>query len=319
MRVLVTGASGFVGRPTCRSLAAAGHQVTAVVRNASSASGLTAHEVVALGDLSVGTDWSSALTGVDAIVHLAAKTHAKHETGAEAELSYREANVGVTRGLARAALRAGARRFVFASSIKVNGERTVGVPFTAQMPPAPADWYGRTKAEAEGLLFGLAGDGLEAVVLRPPLMYGPGMKGNMARLFAMADRGVPLPFASIANARDLLSVRSFADLITRAVGHPAAAGRILLARDGMSVSTPRLYAAIARALGRPPRIFPLPVAMLRLAGALMGRAGEIGRLLDDLQIDDSATRNILAWRPTLSMEDALKETADWWRSRPRLA
>jgi UDP-N-acetyl-alpha-D-quinovosamine dehydrogenase len=315
MRIVVTGASGFVGRPTCQSLSAAGHEVTAVVRTARSAAGLTAHEVTPLGDLSGATDWSSVLARADAVVHLAAKTHARSERTETAQISYRQANVEVTRALAEAALRAGVRRFVFVSSIKVNGESTSGVPFTAQMPPAPADWYGRTKAEAEATLFDLAANAFEAVVLRPPLMYGPGLKGNMALLFAMADRVIPMPFASIANARDVLSVQSFADLITRVVSHPAAAGRVFLARDGTPVSTPRLFAAIARALDRPARMLPVPVGLLRLAGKATGRSAEIERLVGDLEIDDGATRKVLGWTPPTGMENALAETAKWWRER----
>ncbi len=315
MRIVVTGANGFVGRPTCQSLSAAGHEVAGVVRTARSAAGLSAHEDLAVGDLSGATDWSSVLARADAVVHLAAKTHASGEAGAAAETSYRQANVEVTRALAEAALSAGVRRFVFVSSIKVNGESTAGVPFTAQMPPAPVDWYGRTKAEAEAKLSQLAGDRLEVVVLRPPLMYGPGLKGNMALLFAMADRGIPMPFASIANARDILSVRSFADLVARVVSHPSAAGRIFLARDGTPVSTPGLFAAIARALGRPGRMLPVPIALLRLAGKATGRSAEIERLVGDLEIDDGATRAILDWTPPTGMEDAFAETAAWWRDR----
>lgn len=316
MRVVVTGASGFVGRVVCQRLAAANCRVTAIGGRTHSPLEVAAHEVAALGNLSGRTDWSPVLAGADAIVHLAGKTPGGARESATAERSYREANVDVTRGLAEAALRAGVRRLVFVSSIKVNGETTRGIPLTAQSPPAPGDLYGVSKAQAEAVLFDLAPRGLEIVVLRPPLMYGPGMKGNMARFFALADRGIPVPFASIANARDILSVDSFADLIERAVHHPAAPGKVFLARDGQPISTPDLFRAIARALGKPARVFAVPVTMLRLAGKAMRRSDEIERLVGDLEIDDEATRKSLDWTPPPDMmEKILLKAACWWRSR----
>ena len=277
---------------------------------------IAADRVVALGELTPATDWSGALAGADAVVHLAARTAAARKPTASEERAFRQVNVDVTRALAEAALRAGARRFVFASSIKVNGEATVaGAPFTAQSPVAPADLYARTKAEAEAVLLDLVPRGLEPVLLRPPVMYGPGMKGNLALLFRLAERGVPLPIAGVRNARDLLAVDAFADLVAHAVAHPAAAGRIFVARDGKAVSTPELYARIARALGKPARVWPMPVAMLRLGGRVTGLAGEIERLVGDLEIDDSATRELLGWKPAKGMDQVLAETAAWWRER----
>ena len=295
MRIVVTGASGFCGRATCRALEAAGHHVTAVVRTSDAAADVAADRVVALGELTPATDWAEALAGADGVAHLAARTAAARKPTASEERTLRQVNVDVTKALAEAALRAGARRFVFASSIKVNGEATVaGARFTAQSPVAPADLYARTKAEAEAVLLGLVPRGLEPVLLRPPVMYGPGMKGNLALLFRLAERGVPLPIAGVRNARDLLAVDAFADLVAHAAADPAAAGRILVARDGEAVSTPELYARIGRALGRPARMWPMPVAMLRLGGRMTGLAGEIERLVGDLEIDDSATRELLA-------------------------
>ena len=314
MRIVVTGANGMVGRPACAALTAAGHIVTAVVRDQSAGQGLAAGTVVAAGDLTGVTDWTAALAGAETIVHLAARTHVMAEHAATAEGLYQRANVGVTMALAQAALRAGVRRLVFVSSIKVNGERTTGVPFTADMQPAPEDWYGRSKAEAESRLLDLAAHGLDVVVLRPPLMYGPGVKGNMARLFAIANRRLPVPFASISNARDILSVDAFADLITRVVVHPAAPGRIFLARDGAPVSTPELFRAIAAALGQPAYMLPVPLGLLRLVSRVTGRAAEIERLTGDLEIDDRATRAALDWQPPITMAQALANTASWFKA-----
>jgi nucleoside-diphosphate-sugar epimerase len=316
VRIVVTGASGFCGRATCRALEAAGHQVTCVVRTSDAAAGIAADRIVALGELTPATDWSGALAGADAVVHLAARTAAARKPTASEERAFRLVNVDVTGALAEAALRAGARRFVLASSIKVSGEATVaGAPFTAQSPATPADLYARTKAEAESVLLGLVPRGLEPVLLRPPVMYGPGMKGNLALLFRLAARGVPLPIAGVRNARDLLAVDAFADLVAHAVAHPAAAGRIFVARDGEAVSTPELYARIGRALGTPVRVWPMPVAMLRLGARMTGLTGEIERLVGDLEIDDSATRELLGWKPARGMDEVLAETAAWWRER----
>lgn len=318
MRIVVTGASGFCGRPTCRALVAAGHDVTALVRTTESARGIVADRIVVLGELTAATDWSQALAGANAVVHLAARTAAPRKLMSSSELAFRQMNVDVTRMLAEAALRAGARRFVFASSIKVNGEATApGAPFTERSPVAPADPYARSKADAEALLLDLVPRGLEPVLLRPPVMYGPGMKGNLALLFRLAARGVPLPIASVRNARDLLAVEAFAELVAHAVFHPAAAGRAFVARDGEAISTPELYARLAEALGTPARMWPMPTAMLRLAGDLTGLAAQVERLVGDLEIDDRATRELLGWKPRKGMDETLAETAAWWRKRNR--
>lgn len=313
MRVAVTGADGFVGRPTCKSLTSAGHEVVAIVRRPPVGDGLVAHRVVVSSDVGADLVGAQALAGADVIVHLAAKTHAARGTESEAE--YTHANVDLTRSLVKAAVDAGVQRFVFVSSIKVNGEATAGSPFTPQMRPAPLDGYGRSKAAAEAMLRSDFGTKLDVVILRPPLMYGPRLRGNFARLFAIAERGIPLPFKSVENARDILSVFSFADLIARVVAHPAAAGRTFLARDGAPVSTPQLVSAIAQSLGRPTRLLPFPPALLRMTGTLLGRADEVQRLVGDLEINDDLTRSLLGWSPPTSMSETLEATAAWWKSR----
>lgn len=313
MRVAVTGADGFVGRPTCKALAAAGHEVVAIVRRPPASDGLVAHRVVVSSDVGADPVGAQALAGADVVVHLAAKTHAARGTESEAE--YTHANVDLTRGLAEAAVGAGVQRFVFISSIKVNGEATVGSPFTSEMLPAPLDSYGRSKAAAEDILRRDFGAKLDVVILRPPLMYGPRLRGNLARLFAVAERGIPLPLKSIDNSRDILSVFSFADLIATVVAHPAANGRTFLARDGAPISTPQLLLAIAQSLGRPSRLLPFPPALLRIMGTLFGRADEMQRLVGDLEINDDLTRSVLGWSPPMGMMETLDATAMWWKSR----
>ena len=200
---------------------------------------------------------------------------------------------------------------MFVSSIKVNGEATYGKPFTADDEPAPEDAYGRSKTAAEQRLREIAAQGgMEFVILRPPLMYGPGVRGNMARLFGFVERGLPLPLASIRNARDILSVEAFADLIVMAVAKPEAKNRVFLACDGAPVSTPALVEAIAAAVGRKARLVPFPVSMLEAAGRLTGRRSRgSSDLFGDLEIDDAATRRDLGWKPRLGTAEALAETA----------
>lgn len=314
MRVVVTGANGFVGRPCCKALTDAGHDVTAVVRTPARGEGLAARRIVPLGDLTADTEWASVMAGVDCVVHLVARTHVLNEQGADAEKVYHAANVGVLEGLAEAALRAGVARFVFVSSIKVNGEATYGKPFTAADAPAPEDAYGRSKAAAEQRLREIAlRGGMEFVILRPPLMYGPDVRGNMARLFSLVDKGVPLPFGSISNARDILAASAFADLIALAVVSPEAKNHVFLARDGAPVSTPALVRAIAGALGRKARLVPFPVGVLAAVGRWTAHEGEVQRLIGDLEIDDGETRARLGWKPRRGMPEALAETARWFR------
>ena len=316
MRVVVTGANGFVGRPCCKALTEAGHDVTAAVRIPARGEGLAAQRVVPLGDLTAHTEWAHVLAGADCVVHLVARTHVLNESKAGADAIYNAANVGVLEGLAEAALRSGVSRLVFVSSIKVNGEATYGKPFTAADAPAPEDAYGRSKAMAEERLREIAPrGGMDFVILRPPLMYGPGVRGNMARLFSLVEKGIPLPFASIGNARDILSVSAFADLIALAVASPLAQNRVFLARDGAPVSTPALVHAIAGALGRKARLVPFPVGVMAAAGRWTGHEGEVQRLIGDLEIDDGETRARLGWKPRLSMSEALTETARWFTKR----
>jgi nucleoside-diphosphate-sugar epimerase len=316
MRVVVTGANGFVGRPCCKALTEAGHLVTAVVRTPARGEGLAAERVVPLGDLTARTEWAHVLAGADCVVHLVARTHVLNENKAGADAVYNAANVGVLEGLAEAALRAGVSRLVFVSSIKVNGEATHGKPFTAADAPAPEDAYGRSKAAAEQRLREIAPrGGMDFVILRPPLMYGADVRGNMVRLFGLVEKGVPLPFASIRNARDILAVSAFVDLIALAVASPEAKNRVFLARDGAPVSTPALVQAIATALGRKARLVPFPPAVLAAAGRWTGHEGEVQRLIGDLEIDDAETRTRLGWKPRLGMSEALAETAEWFKMR----
>jgi nucleoside-diphosphate-sugar epimerase len=304
-RILVTGATGFVGRALVGRLLADGRRVRAAVRPASAAlpAGI---ETVTVADIGPDTDWRAAIAGVDAIVHLAARAHVLRDSSADAHALYRVVNTLGALRLAEAAAAAGVRRFVFLSSVRVHGDRTSGAPFDESSPLAAEDPYGRSKADAERGLAALAAAGrLDPVVLRPPLVYGPGARGNFARLAALVARGVPLPFGAVRNRRSLIYVGNLVDAIVRTIDHPAAAGETFMVSDGEDLSTPELVRRVARALGRPARLVPVPPVLLRLAGTLAGRSDDAARLLDDLVVDSTRIHERLGWRPPFTLDEGL--------------
>lgn len=265
-------------------------------------------ESVAVGNLNASTDWSSALVGVDCVIHCAARAHLMCDTEGDALAAYRAANVDGSRRLAEQAATAGARRLVYLSSIKVNGEQTaLGAPFLFSDKPAPEDAYGISKWEAEQALWDVSTKtGLEVVVVRPPLVYGPGVKGNLARLLRLVRSGLPLPLDALQNKRSLIGLDNLVDLLIRCVDHPVAAGRTFLVSDGEDLSTPELLSHMAAAMGRSARLFPVQVLLLRLAGSVLGRRAEIDRLVGSLQIDSSHTRQVLGWTPPVSVEEGIR-------------
>lgn len=312
MRVLVTGADGFVGTAVCRALAEADHRVVAATRKGIGAPGVD--EARRLADLADLRDPDGLVRGVDAIVHLAARVHMMDNCANEPLAEYRRVNVEGTRRLAEAAARAGVKRLVFLSSIKVNGERTTGRPFTEDDAPDPRDPYGQAKWEAEQQLAGIADRaGLEVVILRAPLVYGPGVKANFLSLIALCDTALPLPFGAIThNRRSLLYVRNLADAIRAALSHPGAAGQTFLVSDGAPVSTAALVRELRLALGRPVRLLPVPPELLRSAMSALGRASEAGRLLDSLVVDASRIHEALGWHVPWARQAGLLDTASWY-------
>lgn len=304
-KTLVTGATGFVGRALIDRMLADGRAVRAAVRTLSS--GLPSHlESVATGEIGPDTDWTRAVDGVEAVVHLAARVHMTGEDASSALPRFRAVNAAGSAALARAARDAGVRRLVFVSTTTVYGDRSRGQPFDESSPTAPATPYAQSKLEAERELAEILGASSTAlVVLRPPLVYGPGAKGNFARLVRLVERGVPLPLASVRNRRSLVFVGNLVDAILGAIEHPAAAGRTYVVSDGEDVSTPDLIARTAAALGRPSPLFPFPPALLRSAGTLVGRGDEISRLLDDMAVDSSRIRKELGWTPPFTVDEGL--------------
>jgi nucleoside-diphosphate-sugar epimerase len=270
-------------------------------------------ETVVVGDLADAPDLRAALTGIDAVIHLAGRAHVMRETAADSEGAFQRANVAATRRLAEQAVGAGVRRFVFLSSVKVNGERTVEQPFTETDPPTPGDAYGRSKWAAEQALHGIAAvTGLEVAVIRPPLVYGPGVKANFLRLLRLVERGVPLPLGSVRNRRSLMGVWNLCDLVMACVTHPGAAGETFLASDQEDLSTPDLIRAVATALGRPARLVPFPVGLLRVAGRLLGQGDAVERLVGSLQVDSAKATRVLGWTPPVSIEEGLRRTVEWY-------
>lgn len=261
--------------------------------------------------LSVAQSWGQALQGIDVVIHCAARVHVMDEQAADPLAEFRAVNVEATRHLAEQAAAGGVKRFVFVSSIKVNGEETApGHPFTADAAPQPQDPYGQSKLEAEQALFAVARQtGLEVVVVRPPLVYGPGVKANFASLMRALQRRLPLPFGAIDNRRSLVARDNLVDLLLLCARHPAAAGGVFLVSDGEDLSTAQLCRDLSKALGVRPRLLPIPAVLLRLLGLLTGKGRQVQRLLGSLQVDISSTRSRLDWAPPISVEQALRETA----------
>lgn len=314
VRFLVTGASGFVGTALLDKLCRAGHPVRAVVRGPEPAV-RSDIETVALGDLTGGVGWASALEGVDVVVHLAARVHVMQAEGPSALSQHRRMNVDVTARLARAAARAGVKRFVFASSVKAVGESTApGERFEDSTKPRPVDPYGLSKLEAEHALAAeTSGTSMSPVVLRPPLMHGPGVGGNLERLARWVRSGIPLPFGAIDNRRSLLSVHNFCDALLLASTHPATAGKTFLVADEPALSTPDLVRAMATSMGLKARLVSAPVSLLRAAASAAGRRADFDRLAGSLWVDGSEFRRLSGWQAQTGLQRGL---AEWLQPAP---
>lgn len=314
MKILVTGATGFVGRFLCSRLLDEGFQVRGTFLAPEGSLALLAGiEPVMVEPLGADTPWDHALHEIDTVVHLAARVHIMDDPSADPLTEFRKVNTEGTERLASEAVRAGVKRLVLISSIKVNGEETA-LPYRPDTPPKPTDPYGISKWEAEQAVRKTEAEtGLEVVVVRPTLVYGPGVRANFLNMMKVVSRGVPLPLSSINNRRSLIYVGNLVDALAACAAHPAAAGKTYLVSDGEDVSTPELIRRTAGAIGVPARLLPFPVPLMRLAGKVTGKSGAVSRLTGSLAVDSSRIREELGWRPPFSMSQGLKETADWFR------
>jgi nucleoside-diphosphate-sugar epimerase len=310
--ILVTGATGFVGGALVKRLAGECMAKCAVAVRSLDVALPEGVQPVLVGNLMSTTDWLTALKGVDAVVHCAARVHVMRDEVGDPSEVYRQVNVQGTLNLARQAAQAGVRRFVFVSSIKVNGEVTLlGRPFKADDAPAPEDAYGLSKVEAEAGLLQMAQEkGMEVVIIRPPLVYGPGAKGNFSSLLRWVARGFLLPLGAVtANRRSLVGLDNLVDLILTCLQHPKAANQTFLVSDGEDLSTTELLQRMGKAMNRPARLLPVPVSLLAFAARLLGKKAVAQRLLGSLQVDISKTCELLDWRPPVSVDEGLRRAA----------
>ena len=308
MKVLVTGAAGFVGSAICARLVVQGMGVIGTVRYPHTRP-LPGVDYRIVGDLDANTDWREALIGVDAIIHCAARVHVMRETAVDPLVAFRAANVAGTEQLARQAAAAGVRRFVFLSSVKVNGEGGP-VAYRETDPPAPQDAYGISKYEAElGLREIAAETGIEVVMVRSPLIYGPGVKANFQALMRALVRGIPLPLGAIHNRRSLVALDNVVDLIVTCIAHPAASNETFLVSDGEDLSTTELIRRLALVMCRPARLIPMPTTVLMAGATLLGKREVARRLCGNLQVNITKARKVLGWTPPVSVDEGLRRAA----------
>lgn len=308
--VLITGSTGFVGRALCNEMHARGLSVCCAIR----ANGLQPRNFksVNIGKVSADNDWREALEGCKVVVHLAARVHVMNDDAHDPLSAFRAVNVDGTLNLAQQAAKAGVRRFVFVSSIKVNGEfTTVADAFKSDDVPYPEDPYGISKYEAEVGLHKIAAEtGLEVVIVRPPLVYGPGVKGNFSTMMSWLRWGIPLPLGAVTeNLRSLVALDNLVDLLVTCIDHPAAANEIFLVSDGEDLSTTDLLHRLGVAMGKPARLLPVPPSWLQVAAKLLGKSDMAQRLLGNLQVDISHTCQTLGWKPAISVDVGLLRAA----------
>jgi nucleoside-diphosphate-sugar epimerase len=312
-RILVTGANGFIGRALCTTLSAKGYRVLAAVRDAAFPKRAGELDSVCVGAIDRHTDWRTIVKGIDIVIHLAAKVHQLDDKSQNRIDTYREVNVRGTSNLADCAASNRVKRFIYVSSIKVNGNEKP-TAYVESDVPMPEDAYGISKMEAENQLKRIASASrLELVVIRPPLVYGPGVKANFLNLMRLVDRHLPLPFANIRNQRSFIFIGNLVDCILKCVAHPKAGGQIYLVSDDRDLSTPELITLIASALDTRCILYPFPQKLLDAAANLFGKGDVVGRLYGSLTADITKIKKDLAWKPPFSAEYGLLQTAKWFK------
>jgi len=312
-RFLVTGASGFIGRTLSVELDRRGYEVRCAVRGETDDTGLPG-ELVSVGEVDSSTRWDSALADVDVVVHLAAHVHVMQETASDPLDAFRTVNVQGTETIARAAAEGGVRRLVYVSSIGVNGNCSGREPFTERSTPAPYSPYTISKFEAEQVLLSVSAEtGLEVVIIRPPLVYGPNNPGNFLRLLQLVGRGLPLPLASVQNARSMIYIGNLVDALIVSALHPGSAGQTYLVSDGDDMSTPQLIRGIAHLMGKSAKLWAFPPALLKLVARSVGKSSEVDSVIGSLVIDSSKICEELNWSAPFTSHEGLAETVKWFQ------
>lgn len=312
MRIAVTGATGFIGKALCFDLSARNYSVVALIRSQATCFDSAKFIVSPVGEVNKMTNWVNSLKGVDCVVHCAALTNVVGKLDTLA--AYRAINVDGTRQLAEQAVQAGVKRLVYLSSIKVNGEESPsGLSFNISDALKPESEYGISKWEAEQALRQIAVQtGIEIVIIRPPLVYGPEVKGSFRSILKLLSYGIPLPLGAVENKRSFVNVENLIDLIVRCIQHPAAANRTFLVSDGEDLSTTNLLIRLSNALNKPANLFPCSTALLQIISRLLGQTASTQRLLGNLQVDISETRELLNWNPPVSVDEGFRKTAAWF-------
>lgn len=310
MTILLSGATGFIGSSLTQHLHRHGYTLTAAVRRANDSLPPNVQQIP-VSDLLPDTDWTPVLNDVDTIIHLAARAHILQDQATVPLAAFRETNTYATLNLAQQAANAGVRRFIFISSIGVNGNQTFNKPFSTDNTPDPIEPFAISKHEAEiGLRQIAAETGMEVVIIRPSLVYGANAPGNFGQLIKTVARGIPLPLGNIHNQRSLVALPNLIDLITTCIDHPAAANQTFLVSDGEDLSTTELLQRLSKALGKPARLLPIPQSRLETGLTLLGKRAIAQRLCGNLQVDISKTRDLLGWNPPVSVDEALRQTAE---------
>lgn len=318
-QILVTGATGFIGSFLCRQLHDMGYGVTAARRSDASLETFQPgrkgrnSQWVAVGEIGPDTNWKEALTGVSTVYHLAGRAHVLRETSKNPLEAFRRVNVLGTEKLLDGCVKAGVRRFLFLSSIGVNGKQTPAHPFTNDDTPNPHNDYALSKLEAEEKVreYSARSD-LETVIVRPPLVYGPGVKANFLMLLRAIDKGLPLPFGKVANRRNLVGIRNLADFMIKCLNDPGVPGRTFLVSDDEAISTPELILILAKLMGRKPRLLSVPPALVKMGLDILGKRNVYDGLCLSLQIDTQPLRDCIGWRPPVTLRDGLAETVTWF-------
>ena len=315
MDILLTGSTGFVGSALLHELQKlSGYSVICAARKKASD---VVYPSVEVGNIDSETDYSEALIGKDVVIHPAARAHIMKDEVADPLAEYQKVNVAGSENLARQAAAAGVKRFIYISSVKVSGESTSGkVPYTESMTAAPEDAYGQSKYEAEEALKKIAEEtGMELVIIRPPLVYGPGVKANFLSLLKLSKLSVPLPFGLVNNQRSMIYRENLVDFIIQCIDHPNAANQTFLISDGHDLSLSNLIRTIRKAMNKPAWLLPVPISLFKLAGKLTGKTAVVDRLVGDLQVDSSKAQRLLGWKPPYTVEEGIKATVADFNNR----